>query len=151
MRRKRKPAPAAVRVVAAPPVRKTLRRESVQPGQIEAFETTPLFAKFPSYVQKLHVDIGDRVKADQLLVDLFLPELKDELHQKEAALAQAQAEIELASGGRPCRRGGRGDRPRERQRGRGRQHPRRGGCHALAIAVRADQPARGRRLVGSQA
>ena len=43
------------------------------------------------------MDIGDRVEADQLLVDLFLPELKDELRQKEAALVQAQAEIELAT------------------------------------------------------
>jgi RND family efflux transporter MFP subunit len=81
----------------APPTRKTLRLESVQPGQIEAFEQTPLFAKLPSYVEKLHVDIGDRVEADQLLVELFLPELKDELRQKEAALVQAQAEIELAA------------------------------------------------------
>ena len=85
------------RIVAARPVRKTLRRESVQPGQIEAFEQTPLFAKLPAYVEKLYVDIGDRVEANQLLVDLFLPELKDELRQKEAALAQAQAEIELAT------------------------------------------------------
>jgi RND family efflux transporter MFP subunit len=88
---------AAVRVTAGPPVRKTLRRESVQPGQIEAFEFTPLLAKLPSYVQKLYVDIGDGVEADQLLVDLFLPELKDELRQKEAAVVQAGAEIELAA------------------------------------------------------
>ena len=84
-------------VTAARPVRKTLRRESVQPGQIEAFEQTPLFAKLPAYVEKLYVDIGDRVEADQLLADLFLPELKDELRQKEAALVQAEAEIELAT------------------------------------------------------
>lgn len=88
-------APAA-RVAAAPPVKKTLRRESIQPGQIEAFETTPLFAKLPSYVEKYHVDIGDRVKAGQPIVDLFLPELKDELRQKEAAKVQAQAQIDLA-------------------------------------------------------
>ena len=37
------------------------------------------------------------MEAGQLLVELFLPELKDELHQKEAALVQAQAEIELAT------------------------------------------------------
>ena len=89
--------PTAIHVVAAPPVRKTLRRECVQPGQIEAFEITPLFAKLPSYVEKLHVDIGDRVKADELLAELFLPEVKDELRQKEAALAQARAEIDLAN------------------------------------------------------
>ena len=90
-------AAAAVRVTAARPVRKTLRLESVQPGQIEAFEQTPLFAKLPAYVEKLYVDIGDRVEGNQLLVDLFLPELKDEVRQKEAALVQAQAEIELAT------------------------------------------------------
>ena len=43
------------------------------------------------------MDIGDRVQADQLLVELFLPELKDELRQKEAALAQAEAEVKLAA------------------------------------------------------
>ncbi len=86
-----------LRVTAAQPVRKTLRLESVQPGQIEAFEQTPLFAKLPAYVAKLSVDIGDRVEANQLLVDLSIPELKDELHQKEAALVLAEAEIELAA------------------------------------------------------
>ena len=86
-----------MRVTAARPVRKTLRLESVQPGWIEAFEQTPLFAKLPAYVQKLHVDIGDRVHAEQLLAELFLPELKDEVRQKEAAVAQARAEIELAT------------------------------------------------------
>jgi RND family efflux transporter MFP subunit len=87
----------AYTLAAARPTIKTLRRESVQPGEIEAFEFTPLFAKLPSYVQKLHVDIGDRIGAGQLLVELFLPELKDELRQKEAAVVQAQAEIELAA------------------------------------------------------
>lgn len=88
---------AAIRVTAARPVRKTLRLESVQPGQIQAFEQTPLLAKLPAYVEKLHVDIGDRVQAGQILVELFLPELKDELRQKDAARVQADAEIQLAA------------------------------------------------------
>jgi HlyD family secretion protein len=87
---------AVAQVTAATPVRKTLRRECVQPGQIEAFEFTPLFPKLPCYVQELHVDIGDPVQADQLLVELFLPELKDELRQKQAALVRARAEIDLS-------------------------------------------------------
>jgi RND family efflux transporter MFP subunit len=87
----------AARVAVAQPARKTLRLDSVQPGQIEAFEQTPLFAKLPGYVQKLHVDIGDRAAPDQLLVELRIPELKDELRQKEAAVVQAEAEIELAT------------------------------------------------------
>jgi len=87
----------AVRVVAARPVRKTLRLESVQFGWIEAFERTPLWAKLPAYVEKLHADIGDRVEANQLLADLSIPEMEDELHQKEAQVVQAQAGIEQAA------------------------------------------------------
>jgi HlyD family secretion protein len=90
-------AAARTSVVAAQPVRKTLRRESVQPGWIEAFEHTPLWAKLPAYVQKLHVDIGDSVEADQLLAELWLPELEEELHQKEAQVVQTQAGIEQAT------------------------------------------------------
>ncbi|MGA2032007.1 MAG: efflux RND transporter periplasmic adaptor subunit [Thermoguttaceae bacterium] len=90
-------AATVVRVTTVAPVRKTLRLESVEPGQIEAFEVTPLLAKLPAYVRKLYVDIGDRVEADQLLADLFLPELKDELQQKAAVVVEAQAEIELAT------------------------------------------------------
>jgi HlyD family secretion protein len=87
----------AIRVVAVPPTRKTLRLESVQPGQIEAFEHTPLWAKLPAYVEKLHADIGDRVEAGQLLADLGIPELEAELHQKEALVAQADAGIQQAA------------------------------------------------------
>ena len=86
-----------LRVAASRLERKTLRLESVQPGWIEAFEQTPLLCKLPAYVKKLHVDIGDRVEADQLLVELWIPELEDELRQKEAAVVQTQAEIEQAA------------------------------------------------------
>ena len=79
------------------PVRKTLRPESVQPGQIEAFEQTPLFAKLPAYVQKLYCDIGDRVEQDKPLADLWIPELHDEVRQKEAMVASAKAGVQQAT------------------------------------------------------
>ncbi|MGA2796752.1 MAG: efflux RND transporter periplasmic adaptor subunit [Thermoguttaceae bacterium] len=84
-------------VAAGQPQRKTLRLESAQPGWIEAFEQTPLLCKLPAYVEKLHADIGDRVEADQLLVELWIPEMQDELQQKEAAVVQTRAEIEQAA------------------------------------------------------
>jgi RND family efflux transporter MFP subunit len=87
----------AVRVTAAKPVRKTLRRVTVQPGRIEAFEQTPLFAKLPAFVAKVHRDIGDRVEAAQPLVDLSIPELEDDARQKEASLVQAGAGVEQAA------------------------------------------------------
>lgn len=88
---------AVVRVVAAKPARKSLRLETAQPGQIQAFEQTPLFAKLPGFVEKLHVDIGDRVEAGRVLVDLSIPELQEECRQKEAAVAQARAGVEQAA------------------------------------------------------
>ena len=86
----------AVRVAVAAPTRKTMRRTTVQPGQIQAFEQTPLFAKLPAYVQKFHWDIGDRVDQDKPLADLWIPELQDEVHQKEAMVVQAKAGVQQA-------------------------------------------------------
>jgi HlyD family secretion protein len=85
---------ALQRVVAAKPVRKTLTLSTRQPGRIEAFEQTPLFAKIAGYVDNVLVDIGDAVRKNQTLVTLAIPELVDELEQKEALVAQAEAEVE---------------------------------------------------------
>src|SRR6266404_6234222 len=54
-------APAAAR----PPV--------VVPATIEAFEQTDLYAKLAGYVSTVNVDIGDRVKAGQVLAELDVP------------------------------------------------------------------------------
>src|SRR5687768_2424717 len=55
-----KEGPPVVKTVR--PERKTLRRTIEQPGTIEAFEETPLVAKIPGYVLKVHRDIGDHVR-----------------------------------------------------------------------------------------
>jgi multidrug efflux pump subunit AcrA (membrane-fusion protein) len=88
------PAPAAVTTVH--PERQTVRQTVEHPGQIEGFEQTPLYAKVAGYVQKYYVDIGDRVKAGQLLAELSVPELAEELHQKEAAVTLARAQVDQA-------------------------------------------------------
>ncbi len=85
-----------VRVTAAKPLRKTLRLSTVQPGQIQAYEWTPLFAKLPAYVQEVHFDIGDRVEQNRSLADLWIPELEDDARQRAAQLAQAHAAVEQA-------------------------------------------------------
>ena len=86
-----------VRVVAAKPVRKTLRRVTVEPGRLEAFEQTAMFAKLTAYVKKFHMDIGDLGKPGQPLAELWIPELNEEVHQKEAQLGQAKASVEQAT------------------------------------------------------
>ncbi|HEY5227692.1 MAG TPA: efflux RND transporter periplasmic adaptor subunit, partial [Opitutaceae bacterium] len=48
------------------------------------------------YIQKWNVDIGDRVKAGQVLAIIETPDLDQELNQGRASLAQAQANLEIA-------------------------------------------------------
>src|SRR6478735_2592689 len=84
---------AVDRVTAGKPVRKTLKLITTQPGRIEAFEEAPLYPKLAGYVQQVLVDIGDSVEKDQLLIKLSIPEMLDEVKQKEALVAQAEAEI----------------------------------------------------------
>jgi RND family efflux transporter MFP subunit len=98
-----------VRVTPIKPARKTLVRWTEQPGHIEAFEETPLFAKVAGYVEKMHVDIGDPVTGrqfdeqgkvvheGQLLAEIAVPELDEEYQQKEAAIGQAQADVVQAT------------------------------------------------------
>lgn len=88
--------PLVPQVAAANPVRKTLSLTTTQPGRIEAFETTPLHAKVAGYVEAVLADIGDKVSKDQVLVRLSIPELKDELAQREALVASAEAQVKQA-------------------------------------------------------
>ena len=68
----------------------------VFPGRVEAAEQTGIAARVAGAVDKVNVDIGDRVKKGQVLIELSAPELKDELDQAEARLEQAKAEVEGA-------------------------------------------------------
>jgi multidrug efflux pump subunit AcrA (membrane-fusion protein) len=83
-------------VVVVKPERTALHRAVRQPGQIQAFEQTPVFSKLAGYVQKWHVDIGDRVKKGDLLAELWVPEMEVEVKQKEALVQQAGAEVKQA-------------------------------------------------------
>ncbi len=84
--------PDTVRVTVLNPERMTIRRTTEQPGQIQAFETTPIHARIVGYVNMVAVNIGDRVKAGQLLAKLDVPEVEAEALQKVAAVEQSQAD-----------------------------------------------------------
>jgi RND family efflux transporter MFP subunit len=90
--------PTQPQVSVVQPQRKTVRRSIKRPGyNVEAYQSTSLFAKISGYVGKWHFDIGDRVRKGQVMVELLVPEMEVEVQQKEAAVAQAQAEIKQAS------------------------------------------------------
>jgi RND family efflux transporter MFP subunit len=84
------------RVTAGTPQRKTIRFETTQPGQIDAFEQTPLYPKVSGYVGKVMVDIGDKVEKDQVLAELSVPELEVDVVHAAALVTQAEAGIKKA-------------------------------------------------------
>ena len=84
------------KVSTAKPERTTVRRTTEQPGQIEAAETTPIYAKLAGYVASVACDIGDKVKEGQVLAELRVPEVEADFKQKRAMIVQAQAERKQA-------------------------------------------------------
>jgi multidrug resistance efflux pump len=84
-----------------------VKRVVEQPGTVLAFEETALHANLTGYVDSLaddpdkkdrpphdqFIDIGSRVKKDQVLARLAVPELEEEFKQKTALVTQAGAEV----------------------------------------------------------
>jgi RND family efflux transporter MFP subunit len=83
-------------VTVVKPERNTVRGTVQLPGQVEPAEQTKLYAQVAGSVQKIHVDIGDRVRRGQVLADLAVPELNAELVKKKAAVALAEAKVDRA-------------------------------------------------------
>ena len=92
----------AVKVV--PPERRDIHRSIAQPGVIEPYEQTAIYSKVAGFVQKWNVDIGAKVKKDDLLVELLVPELAEEHKQKEAQVEQQRAMVNQADKLVRCRR-----------------------------------------------
>ena len=84
--------PPRVDVVVVTPLREAVDRQLVLPASVEAFETTTLHSKVSGYLGRIDVDIGDRVKRDQLIATIEVPEIVDQLRQAEADLAASQAD-----------------------------------------------------------
>src|SRR4051812_29332155 len=80
----REAADEAPAVTTVRPERHALERSTEQPGQIEGYEQSPLYPKIAGYVEKLNVDIGDRVTRGQVLAELSVPEVVEEHRQKQA-------------------------------------------------------------------
>jgi RND family efflux transporter MFP subunit len=66
------------------------------PGDITSFEEAPIYARVSGYLKKWYTDIGTRVSAGQQLAEIETPELDQELNQANAALALANANLEIA-------------------------------------------------------
>jgi RND family efflux transporter MFP subunit len=73
-----------------------LVQEVVLPGNTQAFNDTPIYARTNGYLNHWYVDIGAHVKQGQLLADIDTPEVDQQLEQARADLKNAQANEQLA-------------------------------------------------------
>lgn len=88
---------AIPRVNVVPVMRSEGKSELVLPGNIEAVTEAPILARASGYVKKRYADIGDRVKAGQLLAEIDAAELDQQVRQAMAAKDQAASSLEQAN------------------------------------------------------
>jgi len=65
------------------------------PGTTQGIVDAVTYARVSGYLIKRYVDIGDRVKAGQLLAEIQSPELDQQLNQARANLEQADKQLDL--------------------------------------------------------
>ena len=94
---------SAVRVTTAPPA-----QALTLPGELESYYQTDIAPRVSAYVRRVNVDIGDHVRAGQVLAELDAPELT-------AALSEAQGKLNAAEA---TAQGSRGSYRRLRQTAR---------------------------------
>jgi RND family efflux transporter MFP subunit len=68
------------------------------PGDMQALIESPIFPRVDGYMAKRNVDIGDIVKAGQIMAEIETPELDQQLQQARATLSNSQSALkELAA------------------------------------------------------
>jgi RND family efflux transporter MFP subunit len=83
-------------VMYVPVKRGSQKADIVLPASLYAMQETTIYARTNGYLKRWLVDIGDQVKAGQILAEIEAPEVERELDQAHAALAQVKANRELA-------------------------------------------------------
>ena len=78
-----------VRPIASPAA------DSSWPGTTQAIQDSIIYARVSGYLSKRYADIGQQVKAGQLLAEIQAPELDQQLSQARANLLQAQKQLDL--------------------------------------------------------
>ncbi len=81
-------------VTVVPVQRAPFNGELVLPGNVQAVTEAPVLARADGYIKRRYVDIGDRVKAGQLLAEIEAPELLQQVQQAQASLESAKADQE---------------------------------------------------------
>jgi RND family efflux transporter MFP subunit len=67
------------------------------PGNVQAFNDTPIYARTSGYLRRWYVDIGSHVRQGQLMAEIETPELDQQLQQAQADLKNSQANLDMAA------------------------------------------------------
>jgi RND family efflux transporter MFP subunit len=90
--------PALPVVPVARVTRSTLANELTLTGEFVPYQEIDVMAKEAGYIKTIRVDVGDRVKAGQLLAELEIPEMQNDLARAAAGTEAASADISTAEG-----------------------------------------------------
>jgi RND family efflux transporter MFP subunit len=71
--------------------------EIALPGNTQAFDDTPIYARTSGYLKQWFVDLGQHVTKGQLMATIETPELDEQLQVAKADLKSAQADLNLAN------------------------------------------------------
>ena len=94
-------AAAAQKVETTPPNVYVMRPQAAGEGDLSLAATTQaiqdavIYARTSGYVRARYVDIGDRVRAGQLLAEIDSPEIDQQLRQAQADLQQSERTLDL--------------------------------------------------------
>src|SRR6202050_5608030 len=89
-------ATAVPTVAVVHPQRETGTDGIILPGNVQAFEESPIFARTNGYLLRWYKDIGSKVEKGELLAAIDTPEVDQELSQARATREQIRAALGLA-------------------------------------------------------
>src|SRR3984885_6951355 len=87
------PTPAGVSVGVVKVIRKNVGRTLTVSSELVPFQEIDVFAKESGFVKELNVDYGSRVRKDQVLATLEIPELQLQVKEDDATVKNAAAQI----------------------------------------------------------
>jgi RND family efflux transporter MFP subunit len=85
-------APPQVAVIKAEPAGESALTVA---ATTQAMKDAIIYARTTGYIKARHVDIGDRVRAGQLLAEIASPEIDQQLRQAQADLQQSEKNLDL--------------------------------------------------------
>lgn len=88
--------PARLTVAVARAESTPMANDLVLTAEFAPYQEVDVMAKLSGYIKKVYVDVGDSVKAGQLLAEIEVPEMGDEIIRANAAIERARADVDRA-------------------------------------------------------